>query len=180
VSNWITDEFFWDSIFTEVLDSLAEKKKTSIGGLGGVSLPYAILSAHHLAGPTLVVAPTVTTAELIRDDLFSITGKNVLFFPAYETLPFQKEEAHQSVIADRVECLAGLLSAKPDSLVVVPARALIKRLPPVLSFKTFSIYKGMRLSPDELESWLFAAGYIKEASVFEQGRWSRRAFSKNY
>lgn len=170
----IIDEFFWDSIFSGMLDSLSEKTRTTMGGLGGASLSLAVVSAHRLAGPTILVAPTVTTAESIRDDIKSFTGRDVLYFPAYETLPFQGEAAHQSVIADRIECLAGLHSARPDTLVVVPARALVKRLPPSDSFKILSVYRGMRLDPDQLESWLLSAGYIKEASVFEQGRWSRR------
>ncbi len=145
-----------------------------MGGLGGASLSMAVVSAHRLAGPTIVVAPTVTTAESIRDDIQSLTGREVLYFPAYETLPFQGEAAHQSVIADRIECLAGLHSARPDTLVVVPARALVKRLPPSDSFRVLSVYKGMRLDPNELESWLLSAGYGREASVYEQGRWSRR------
>jgi len=174
VSSRITDEFYWDSVFSGMLDSLSEKPWTTMGGLGGASLSMAVVSAHRLAGPTIVVAPTVTTAESIRDDIQSLTGREVLYFPAYETLPFQGEAAHQSVIADRIECLAGLHSARPDTLVVVPARALVKRLPPSDSFRVLSVYKGMRLDPNELESWLLSAGYSREASVYEQGRWSRR------
>ncbi|MEN8210025.1 MAG: CarD family transcriptional regulator, partial [Candidatus Fermentibacteria bacterium] len=37
-----------------------------------------------------------------------------------------------------------------------------------------SLYRGMRLDPGQLESWLLSAGYIRETSVYEQGRWSRR------
>ncbi len=170
----IAEEFFWDSVFSGMLDGLSENRLTTMGGLGGASLSLAVVSAHRLAGPTIVVAPTVTTAEAVRDDIRSLTGRDVLYFPAYETLPFQGEAAHQSVIADRIECLAGLHSARPDTLVVVPARALVKRLPPSGSFKLLSLYKGMRLDPDQLEIWLLSAGYIKESSVFEQGRWSRR------
>lgn len=174
MSLWSTDEFFWDSVFAPVLDLLAEKKCTSLGGLGGASLSMAVMSAHRLAGPSIVVVPTVTEAESIRDDLYALKGSRVLYFPAYETLPFQGEEAHQGVVADRIECLAGLLSARPDTLIVVPARALVKRLPPVSSFQTFTVYRDMRLNPDDLESWLLSSGYIKETAVYEQGRWSRR------
>jgi len=174
VTSWSTDEFFWDSVFAPLLERLGESQRTTMGGLGGVSLSMAVVAAHRLAGPTIVVAPTVTTAETVRDDLQAVTGKEILYFPAYETLPFQGEEAHQGVVADRIECLAGLTSARPDTLVVVPARALAKRLPPREAFSTFNVYRGMRLNPDELESWLLSAGYIKEAAVYEQGRWSRR------
>ena len=174
MTSWSSDEFFWDTVFSPLLERLVESQRTSMGGLGGASLSMAVIAAHRLAGPTIVVAPTVTTAETVRDDLQAITGKEVLYFPAYETLPFQGEEAHQGVIADRIECLAGLTSARPDTLVVVPARALAKRLPPREAFRTFNVYRGMRLDPDELESWLLSAGYIKEAAVYEQGRWSRR------
>ncbi|MCD6587627.1 MAG: transcription-repair coupling factor [Candidatus Fermentibacteraceae bacterium] len=170
----VTDEFFWDSVFSPILDSLTENSRTTVGGLGGASLSLAVVSAHRLAGPTIVVAPTVTTAESLRDDIKAVTGTDVLYFPAYETLPFQGEAAHQSVIADRIECLAGLHSARHDTLVVVPARSLVKRLPPADSFRMLSVYRGMRLSPNSLENWLLSAGYIKESSVFEQGRWSRR------
>ncbi len=174
MSSWAADEFFWDTVFSRMLDSLGEKPRTTAGGLGGASLAMAVVSAHRLAGPTIVVAPTVTTAESIRDDIRSITGREVLYFPAYETLPYQGEEAHQGVIADRVECLAGLASARPDTLVVVPARALTKKLPPRDSFQTLSLYRGMRMDPARLEGWLLSAGYIKETAVYEQGRWSRR------
>ncbi len=112
MTQWPTDEFFWDSVFSPVLDLLGEGKLTTTGGLGGASLAIAIVSAHRLAGPTIVVAPTVTSAESLRDDIRALTGRDVLYFPAYETLPFQGEEAHQSVIADRIECLAGLSSSR--------------------------------------------------------------------
>ncbi|PIE52364.1 transcription-repair coupling factor [Candidatus Fermentibacteria bacterium] len=174
MSSWPSDEFFWDSVFAPMLDLLPERKRTSIGGLGGASLALAVMSAHRLAGPTLAVVPTVTEAESLRDDLLALNTGRVLYFPAYETLPFQGEEAHQGVVADRIECLSRLLSARPDTLAVVPARALLKRLAPVAGFKSFAIYRGMRLNPDVLESWLLSAGYSKEAAVYEQGRWSRR------
>ena len=148
------DEFFWDSVFMEMLDSLSSRSRTVVSGLGGASLSIAVASAHSLAGPTVVVVPTVTAAESLRSDLESILERDVLYFPAYETLPFQGEHAHQSVIADRIECLAGLASARHDTIAVVPARALVKRLAPVTAFRTLTVYRGMRLDPQHLEDWL--------------------------
>ena len=145
-----------------------------MGGLGGAALPLAIASAHRLAGPTMVVVPGTREAETIRDDLAALLADPVLFFPAYETLPFHSEEAHQGVIADRVECMAGLLRGDSSTLVVASAAALVKRLPPPSEFPFMRIHEGMRLCPEFLGDWLLAAGYRRETGVFEQGRWSRR------
>ncbi len=121
----------------------------------------------------MVVVPSMREAESIRDDLRSILGQ-VLYFPPYETLPYEGEPAHQSVISDRIECMHGLLAPGPSTIAVVPAAALLKRLPPTSLFEVFHVYRGMRLDPAELSSWLVSAGYEREDSVVEQGRWAAR------
>lgn len=173
ISNWVINEFFWDSVFSDMLSSLVSNKLTVVGGLGGAAISFAAAAAHRLAGPTVLVTPSVADAESIRDDLRSIL-EEVLYFPAYETLPFEGEPAHPGVISDRVECMAELKAAKRRSLVVMPASALIKKIPAKENFSCFRLYRGMRLSIMELEDWLLAAGFIKEGSVWEQARWARR------
>jgi len=172
--NWVLNEFFWDSVFTGMLSSLASEKLTTVGGLGGAAISFAAAAAHRLAGPTVLVTPSVADAESVRDDLSGILDDNVLYFPAYETLPFEGEAAHPGVISDRVECMAELFAGKRRSLVVMPASALIKKIPAKDNFSCFRLYRGMRLSIRELEEWLLAAGYQKEGSVWEQARWARR------
>ncbi|MCK4806412.1 MAG: hypothetical protein KAT09_02135, partial [Candidatus Aegiribacteria sp.] len=169
----MVNEFFWDSVFSDMLSSLASKKLTAVGGLGGSAISFAAAAAHRLAGPTVLVTPSVADAESIRDDLRSIL-QEVLYFPAYETLPFEGEPAHPGVISDRVECMAELNAGKRRSLVVMPASALIKKIPSKENFSCFRLYRGMRLSVRELEDWLLAAGFQKEGSVWEQARWARR------
>ncbi|MFO7625906.1 MAG: transcription-repair coupling factor [Candidatus Fermentibacteraceae bacterium] len=172
----IHDERFWDAVFAPLLDRLASGggRRVTMGGLGGAALPMAIAAAHRLAGPTMVVVPGTREAEAIRDDLTALLPDPVLFFPSYETLPFHGEEAHQGVIADRVECMAGLLRGDSSTLVVASAAALVKRLPPPSDFPFLSLREGMRLCPSDLGEWLLAGGYRRETGVFEQGRWSRR------
>jgi transcription-repair coupling factor (superfamily II helicase) len=171
--DWVVNEFFWDSVYSDMLSSLSTKKLTTIGGLGGAAVSFAAAAAHRLAGPTVLVTPSVADAESIRDDLRSILG-DVLYFPAYETLPFEGEPAHPGVKSDRIECMAELKAGKRRSIVVIPASALIKKIPTKENFSCFRLYKGMRLSIGELEDWLLAAGYLREGSVWEQARWARR------
>ena len=128
---------------------------------------------HRMAGPTLVVAPSIREAEGIRDDLRGILG-DCLYFPPYETLPYEGEPAHRGVVSDRVECMWGLLGAVPRTIVVVPAQALPKRLPPPSAFESFKIFRGMRLDPEALAAWLVGAGYEREEPVGEQGMWASR------
>ncbi|HQH79520.1 MAG TPA: hypothetical protein PK535_11180, partial [Synergistaceae bacterium] len=172
----LPDEAFWDGVFGPLLHLLASGggRRISVGGLGGAALPLAVAAVHRLAGPTMVIAPGAREAESIRDDLATLLPGPVLHFPSHETLPFHGEEAHQGVTADRVECMAGLLKGDGGTLVVVPAPALIKRIPLPGEFPFLKLYEGMRLVPEALGDWLLAAGFRRETGVFEQGRWSRR------
>lgn len=171
--DWVNNEFFWDSIFGSMLSALASEDTTTVGGLCGSSISFAAAAVHRLAGPTVLIAPTTSLAESLRDDLKGILG-SVLYFPSYETLPFEGEPAHPGVISDRIECMAGLKGGGRGKLVVMPASALVKKIPPPANFTCLRLYRGMRLSVDELESWLLAAGYLKEDGVWEQARWARR------
>lgn len=153
IRNWVVNEFFWDSVFSDMLSSLVSNRLTTVGGLGGAARSFAAATAHRLAGPTVLVAPSVSDAESMRDDLRGILP-DVLYFPAYETLPFEGEPAHPGVISDRVECMAELKAGKRRSIVVMPASALIKKIPAKGNFACFRLYKGMRLSIRELEDWL--------------------------
>ena len=170
---WISDEFFWDGVFNAMLTSLASNPVTTVGGLAASARSFAAMAAHRLAGPTIVVTPTTSDAEKMRDDLAALFGR-VLYFPAYETLPWEGEPAHPGVVSDRVECMAGLLTAGAGAVAVVPAAALLKKLPVPESFSVLRLYRGMRISMESVEEWLLAAGYLKEGGVWEQGRWARR------
>lgn len=170
---WLIDEFFWDSVFAEMLTSLASNNLTRVGGLDSSARSFASATAHRLAGPTLLITPSVADSMSMRDDLKSILG-NVLYYPAYETLPFEGEPAHPGVISDRIECMDGLLSGDSSTIVVAPASALVKRIPPPECFNCFRLYRGMRLSIENLEIWLLSSGFLKEESVWEQARWARR------
>ena len=172
-SGWVRNEFFWDSVFSDLLSMLGENTVTSVSGLCCSAVSFAAAAVHRLAGPTVLVAPSSTQAESIRDDLRGILG-SVLYFPSYETLPFEGEAAHPGVVSDRVECMAELKAGSRGSMVVMPASALLKKLPAPGNFTSFNLYRGMRLSVGELEDWLLSAGYLKEDGVWEQARWARR------
>jgi transcription-repair coupling factor (superfamily II helicase) len=171
--DWIRDERFWDDVFSGMLDHLARERRTRVGGLGGSSASLAVAAAHRLAGPTILLVGGTTRAESVRDDLRALLG-DVLYFPPYETLPWEGEPAHQGVVSDRVECLSALKSGEPGHVVVVPASALIKRVPPPEEHRTLALARGGRLSMDLIEKWLVSAGFERESAVYEQARWSRR------
>ena len=173
-TSWLRDPQLWDRIFDSMLELLAESNNVRIGGLGGGSRSLAIASAHRLAGPTMVVTPSVSQAEAIRDDLRSILEASIQYFPPYETLPWEGEPAHQGVVSDRVECMAALLSGRASEIVVVPAAGLLKRIPPPDQMNILEVRRGMRIAMEELDHWLLAAGYDREEAVYEQGRCSRR------
>ncbi len=67
-----------------------------------------------------------------------------------------------------------LKAGSRDCLVVMPASALMKRVPQPNNFQCLQLYQGMRIEIETLESWLLSAGYMKEDGVWEQARWARR------
>ena len=173
MDEWVNNEFFWDSVFSDLLSRLATEEKTDVAGLEGAAVSFAAAAVHRLAGPSVIIAPSASVAESIRDDLDCLL-EDVLYFPSYDSLPFEGEPAHPSIVSDRIECMARLKDGRRNSLVVMPASALAKRIPAPGSFHWMDIRKGMELSIEQLESWLQSAGYKREGSVWEQARWARR------
>ncbi|WP_336366893.1 transcription-repair coupling factor [Marinobacter sp. C2H3] len=160
------------------------------GGLHGSSDALAICeSARRLGGLTLVVTRSTTDAIRLEqamrfylglpqdDDGAAVTddGLELLTLPDWETLPYDLFSPHQDIISGRIRTLHRLPSVR-HGLLVVPARTLMHRLPPVdyLQGNTLLLEVGQRLDLDTWRLQLEAAGYRYADTVYEHGEFAVR------
>lgn len=126
--------------------------------------------------PIVVVTSTVSEAETLRDDLEIWLGKGrVRYFPAWETLPFERVSPATETMGKRLELLNLLQSQNPPDVVVVPVRALLQRInPEVRAVQLLELRRGSRADLSELSDSLVGKGYRREFQVEHRGEFAIR------
>ncbi|MBE9606500.1 transcription-repair coupling factor [Acetobacteraceae bacterium H6797] len=101
----------------------------------------------------------------------------ILRFPAWDCLPYDRVSPNPELIAERVATLTRLTErgGKPRVLLTT-VNALVQRVPPRSAFEgtTRVLKKGGRIAPEELASFLEANGYNRTATVMEPGEYAIR------
>ena len=136
----------------------------------GRALVIAGLVAASDRRPVLVGTPTQAEAERLAADAAAVLGADrVLHFPAWETLPFERVSPGVETMGQRLEVLHRLRSARPPSLVVASARALIQRIDPEAGRPPIVVKPGDQIDPVELVEELVMLGYRREGQVEHRG-----------
>jgi transcription-repair coupling factor (superfamily II helicase) len=149
-----------------------------------VALPEAaraisIAALSRISGrrPLLVACPTGNDAGQLFDDLRQYVGPDeVLLFPAWETLPFERVSPSVETMGRRLEVLWRLRTPERcPAIVVTGVRALLQKLGPgALTAEPISIKPGDILDADELLERLVMSGYRREELVEHRGEVARR------
>ncbi len=127
-------------------------------------------SARH---PFVVAVPTTGEAERLVHDLSAYLGPGeVEFFPAWETLPFERVSPSVEAMGRRLRAMWRMRT--PDEhaarVVVAPIRALVQRLGPhVGEVEPMTVRPGDRLDATVLVARLVGAGYLREYQVEHRG-----------
>jgi transcription-repair coupling factor (superfamily II helicase) len=127
-------------------------------------------------GTLVVVVPTGTGAAVLADDLARFLGRDdVLLFPAWETLPFERVSPATETMGRRLEVLARLGGAAPPRIVVSSVRAVLQRLAPGTErTEALVVHRGDVLDADTVLERLVAQGYRREPVVEHRGEVARR------
>jgi transcription-repair coupling factor (superfamily II helicase) len=144
-----------------------------------VARPIAIAGLGHLSDrrPLVVVCPTGTMAGQLADDLRQFMGPDeVLLFPAWETLPFERISPAVETMGRRVEVIHRIGDpATAPKVVVTGIRALLQKLAPgITDVSPIRIAQGASVDPDELVTELIRIGYRREELVEHRGEFARR------
>ncbi len=141
--------------------------------------PIAIAALSHLSArrPLVVACPTGTAAGQLFDDLQQfMPADEVMLFPAWETLPFERVSPSVETMGRRLEVLWRLRDPQRcPAIIVASVRSLLQRLGPgAVDVTPVVVRPGAIIDPDELLQTLVAGGYRREELVEHRGEVARR------
>jgi transcription-repair coupling factor (superfamily II helicase) len=132
-----------------------------------------VAGLSHLSNrrPLLVAVPTTGDAERLVNDLQQyLDPDDVDFFPAWETLPFERVSPAVETMGRRLRTMWHLRQDAPAKVVVAPVRALVQRLGPhVEDVEPIVVRPAQQLDAEALLADLVAAGYRREYQVEARG-----------
>ena len=141
--------------------------------------PIAVAALSQLGGrrPLLVACPTGSDAGQLFDDLCQfLPPGDVVLYPAWETLPFERVSPSVETMGRRLEVLWRLRTpGRVPAVVVTGVRALLQKLgPDATTVEPVVVKPGDVIDPDDLLRTLVLFGYRREELVEHRGEVSRR------
>ncbi len=119
-----------------------------------------------------------TLKELLS---FFAPDVEVIDFPAWDCLPYDRVSPNADVVARRVAALSQLLIWQKESrryprILITTVNAASQRVMPrtALADASFSASKSSRVDVDELQAYLIANGYSRTETVREAGEYAMR------
>jgi transcription-repair coupling factor (superfamily II helicase) len=134
-------------------------------------------TAEH-TGPLLHIARDDTRMSRLAELLaFFAPAVEVLRFPAWDCLPYDRVSPNAATISERIATLARLLApATAPRIVLTTVNAALQRVPPrgVFANKTLTVRTGGTLRPEKLTAFLASNGYGRTDTVMEPGEFAIR------
>jgi transcription-repair coupling factor (superfamily II helicase) len=134
--------------------------------------------AREHKGPLLHVARDDSRVARLSEALaFFAPHAELLRFPAWDCLPYDRVSPNPEIVSERIATLARLLEpAGTPRIVLTTVNALVQRVPPRHVFQGASrtIAVNMAVQPEELARFLEANGYGRSATVMEPGEYAVR------
>ena len=134
-------------------------------------------AAEH-AGPLLHAArDDARMARLAEALAFFAPEAEILRFPAWDCLPYDRVSPNPELVSERIATLARLLD-KPTGprIVLTTVNALVQRVPPRHVFRdaSLTLNVGGVVKPESVTRFLEANGYGRAATVMEPGVYATR------
>ncbi len=103
---------------------------------------------------------------------------DVLSFPAWDTVPYDRVSPHVDIVALRIDTLTKLLGKKGPRrrITLATVSGVLQRVPPRSFFVNSSLAAGVgtRLAPEKLIIFLSGHGYVRSETVMEPGEFAVR------
>ena len=134
--------------------------------------------ARETGGAVLHVARDDARMARVAEALaFFAPELEVVRFPAWDCLPYDRVSPHPVLVAERMATLARLAEAPAGPRVVLTTvNALVQRVVPrhVFAGASLRLAKGGTVKPEELARRLEAQGYVRAGTVMEPGDYALR------
>ncbi len=165
----------------DLVESLGSNYRTDVASIPRGALDWAIAEAAS-AYPErrfVIISPDLDEAYRHESNLrFLLQGESgdVLLFTAADTSPLLDVVPDRRAEMQRMAVLALLAEETPWRVLIVPAPALLRRVPPSEHVKTglVSIEIAQQLERDDLVRRLLELGYLRVPLVEDRGTFSAR------
>ena len=125
--------------------------------------------------PTLIVTRTEEEARQFADDLSKILhGFDIMLFPSWETLPFERISPSIETMGKRNSVLSTLRNATSSSIIVGTARAVSQILTPSSSIGSIELTQRQEINYENLLQSLIHYGYQRTSQVERRGEFAVR------
>lgn len=148
--------------------------------LQGSSLALALAEyCQQTSGIKLLIAQDNLSANQLQAELaFFLNPKQpqeILFFPDWETLPYDQFSPHQDIISERLYTL-NRIQHITNAIVITSANTLMHRLcpPEFLNQYVLMLKEGQKINLDAFRNQLQQAGYHCVNKVLEHGEFALR------
>lgn len=155
-------------------------KKQRWEGLEGAALPLTMAEfVQESAQVQLVVCADYFTAVKLHQSIQVFLGATpdieCLFFPDWETLPYDRFSPHQDLVSERLYCLSRLTQAKRILVITTITTVMHRVSPPSFLFERVWLFKlGQALNLEQISHSLEKAGYRCTPQVMEHGEFALR------
>ncbi|MFT4060644.1 MAG: transcription-repair coupling factor [Legionella sp.] len=151
------------------------------GQLHGSSLALALAEhCQQTPGIKLLIAQDNLRANQLQAELEFFLDPNhspeeLLFFPDWETLPYDQFSPHQDIISERLYTLSRIQQAT-NAIIITSANTLMHRLcpPEFLNQYALMLKEGQKLDLTAFRNQLQQAGYHSVNKVLEHGEFALR------
>lgn len=137
-----------------------------------------LLSELSDKGKSIVyIARDEERAQRLKDQLsFFKPAHKVLYFPAWDCLPFDRNSPHPDILAQRLDTLTFLATSSESYVLITSIEAWLQKLPPRKEFvdKTMHLKKGDDIPHEPLVTFLVNNGYVRRETVREWGEFATR------
>ncbi|MGA3005918.1 MAG: transcription-repair coupling factor [Acetobacteraceae bacterium] len=133
---------------------------------------------REYSGPVLhVTRDDARMARLAEALAFAMPEAEILRFPAWDCLPYDRVSPNPALVSERIATLTRLLD-KPTGprIVLTTVNALVQRVPPRSAFAgaRLDVSVNGQVKPEELARFLEANGYGRAGTVMEPGEYAVR------
>lgn len=156
------------------------KAKQIWGQLHGSSLALALAEyCQQTSGIKLLIAQDNLSANQLQEELNFFLNPNspqeLLFFPDWETLPYDQFSPHQDIISERLYTLSRIQQVT-DAIVITSASTIMHRLcpPEFLNQYALMLKEGQKLDLTAFRNQLQQSGYHCVNKVLEHGEFALR------
>lgn len=159
-----------------MFDSIQHNKSLNVGGAPESYIPL-LLRDLSVKRSLVFIADDDSQANRIAEALkFFSPDTEILFFPAWDCLPYDRVSPHRDILAKRIEVLHRLSHMDRRHIVVTTMSAFLQKVPPSdwIRNRGRSLRKNDQISQMELKASLLSQAYMETGTVNEPGEFAQR------